>query len=160
MAIARYRDQFITLANNVQAVKMEGASKLICQFFARVHEETYVFPVIKMNNASDACVEGDNFINLCTFCKLFPHCKQVKMNGDNFDWSLDGMIAFLSKYNLNYSRIALQDIYICFCRYFRIVLQDIYIVMVSNHILNCLQISHGSITSYANACIDHTICHV
>ena len=125
MAIAKYRDQFMQLAQNVQAVKMEKASKVIQQFFAKVHEDSYEFPANsrKSREASEIkkvlkiMLNKDNekyILHLPTFCKLFPNCRQLKVNGDNFDWSLDSIIDFLTKYNLNYSRIALQDIYIRF----------------------------------------------
>eukprot|EP01084_Bolivina_argentea_P237762 399494_1 len=122
LGIARYRDQFITLAKNVQAVKMEKAPKIIQQFFAQVHLRTYKFPTKEKNGTMrnifklyQTKYKNEKYIlNLSTFCKLFPNCKQLMINGDNFDWSLTEMINFLSKHNLDFSKISLYDIYIRF----------------------------------------------
>ena len=128
MAIARYRDQFMQLAKNVQAVKMERASRVIQQFFAKVHTEDYEFPAKSRRSQEKSDIKkmwkilrGDSsekdikyIVHLPTFCKIFPNCEQILINGNNFDWSLDEMINFLSQYNLNYSRIGLKDIYIRF----------------------------------------------
>eukprot|EP01083_Nonionella_stella_P299132 1015065_1 len=114
IALAKYRDQFAQLTQNVTTIRMDRAPELIKRFFSTS---------IDLDNEN-----GDAFapnlptefehieckIRFLSVVKLFPKCKTLSIDGDNFDWSLNDFIAFLKGYNLDFSDVQLQDIYILF----------------------------------------------
>eukprot|EP01083_Nonionella_stella_P033575 91878_1 len=114
IALAKYRDQFAQLTQNVTTIRMDRAPELIKRFFSTS---------IDLDNengdafAPNLTTEFEHIeckIRFLSVVKLFPKCKTLSIDGDNFDWSLNDFIAFLKGYNLDFSDVQLQDIYILF----------------------------------------------
>eukprot|EP01083_Nonionella_stella_P277251 942521_1 len=120
-AFAKYRDQFISLAMNVRAVKMEKLSMWLQDFFCCDQEE-YEFPIegsTKQDMEKATALAEQNFIpyrplNFGTIVRLFPNAQQLSINGDNFDWTLESFVQFVDQYQLDYQTVALQDVHIKF----------------------------------------------
>eukprot|EP01083_Nonionella_stella_P275231 934662_1 len=124
IALAKYRDQFAQLTQNVTTIRMDQASELIKHFFSTsIDIDNDDVNVIKRNVTNEfthivshsGVYENVNYkIRFITLIKLFPKCKTLCIDGDNFDWTLNDFIAFLKGYNLDFSDVQLQDIYILF----------------------------------------------
>ncbi len=122
IALAKYRDQFGHLTQNVTTIRMEKSSDLIKYFFS--------INMDKNDDNSDSITNTEEIrniiyrrgkfeymkynINFETIIKLFPKCKQISIDGDNFDWTLRDFISFLKRFNLDFSDIYLQDIFLRF----------------------------------------------
>eukprot|EP01083_Nonionella_stella_P183497 663325_1 len=113
IALAKYRDQFAQLTQNVTTIRMECASELIKYFFS-VDMDASAHTIKYILLHSHTHKQKTSNIRFETIIKLFPKCKQISIDGDLFDWSLSDFIAFLKKYNLDFSGIHLQDIFLRF----------------------------------------------
>eukprot|EP01083_Nonionella_stella_P004922 14378_1 len=125
VAMAKYRDMFVSLASNVKAVRMERLSTLLQIFFCTPQKE-YSFPFKHESVHSGFTVTCDEIKkaehgfkphqSLCfeTICLLFPNAEQISINAHNWDFSLNAFIGFLEIFDLDDASVALQDIYIRF----------------------------------------------
>ena len=118
VAMAKFRDMFVSLAINVKALRMEKLSKLLQIFFYTPQKE-YQFPLLSSIEEDDIKSAEESFkpkqpLMLETVCLLFPNAKQISINADNWDFSLSSFIGFLEIFELNFANVALQDIYIRF----------------------------------------------
>eukprot|EP01084_Bolivina_argentea_P046273 85214_1 len=114
----KFRDQFISLAQNVNGVEMDSMSKLLQVFFYS-EPILYKLPILgndqNFNPISQELkrkYKPNKPFYFATIVKLFPSAQQISINAANFDWSLQRFIDFLNSYNYEFHKIALQDIYI------------------------------------------------
>ena len=120
IALAKYRDQFGHLTQNVTTIYLEKSSDLIKYFFSMNMDNNGNDSITNEEEIRNIIQRQGKFqdmkydINFETIIKLFPKCKQLSIDGDNFDWSLKDFIAFLRRFNLDFSGIYLQDIFLRF----------------------------------------------
>eukprot|EP01083_Nonionella_stella_P126021 381228_1 len=118
-AFMRFREQFISLAQNVTAVSMDKMGKLL-QIFFYTKSSDYHLPILNDKQHDLTAIYHDlekrykpnQPFYFSIIVKLFPCAQQIALNAANFDWSLRRFIDFLRVYDFDFHKIALQDIYI------------------------------------------------
>eukprot|EP01083_Nonionella_stella_P157426 511104_1 len=119
-AFMAFRDQFISLAQNVRAVWMDNMCPLLQIFFYTASHD-YQLPILDVSNdvqfkSMAMSLESKYVANqpfyFSHIVRLFPSAQQIALNGSNFDWSLKRLIDFLAVYDFNFHKIKLKHIYL------------------------------------------------
>eukprot|EP01084_Bolivina_argentea_P054215 99448_1 len=105
-AFSSFRSEFVLLAENVQAVKMERLSK-ISQVFFYTNQKYYQFPfeiydIKKLEHKNQAKVPfiPNQPFRIDTIVRLFPNVEKISISANNWDFSLSHFIGFLQTFDM------------------------------------------------------------
>eukprot|EP01084_Bolivina_argentea_P054216 99449_1 len=89
-AFSRFRSEFVLLAENVQAVKMEKLSKMM-QVFFYANQKYYRFPFkahvtnkIEHKQQAQIPFKPNQPFRIDTIVRLFPNAEQISINANNW----------------------------------------------------------------------------